>query len=625
MDSFVSAGLFAFLASFSLGACITWGIVRLALSLPWLARPSSNRLHIAPTPVWGGVAIFLAFLLAAFISGVFHTREAAEAAAFASGIFILGLIDDIWKLRPNWKLFGQVLCAVPPLFLVFRHSLTGSRLIDVPLALLWIVGITNAFNLLDNINGLSAGTAVLVSGFQAVIFLHQGQPALALGCIALDGALLGFLVFNFPSGRIFMGDSGSLFVGFLLAVTTLIGAEFPAKNHSVSLLFPLLVMVVPVCDTTLVTLTRILKGRPISMGGTDHLSHRLIAYGLSAKSTVLALWALTFLSGIVAILTVSFGFPRLISIAALLLIAITLFGTYLTRFELHAQSMSSRQAQVCPRLPSWISGSLIVLFDFVLITTAYYIAYLLRFDGAISQDDMHLFISTIVELTLIKLAVFFVFGAYRPWWDYFGLRDAYRFGSASTLSSLIAVTYFSIIYRFAGFSRVVFVLDFLVFTLLAFAFRFSFRLFDDLAPANHRKRALIYGADSSGETALQLVSKHFRFRVVGFLDDDHGKVGYSIHSVPVRGCARDLERIVREWGVQVVLIAGSATEDTKTKLRNLCRDSGIALMGLRMTLEDLQPVQADDRRSRERAVTQASSPEVIQETAPKALSKAGPA
>ena len=508
------------------------------------------------------------------------------------------------KLRPRWKLAGQILIALPLLIFVLHYSLTGNRLIDVPLALLWIVGITNAFNLLDNINGLSAGTAVLVSGFQAVLFLNQGKPAVALACVALAGALLGFLIFNFPKGRVFMGDSGSLFIGFSLAVTTLMSTESTFKNRSISLLFPLLVMVVPVCDTTLVTLTRILKGHPVSVGGTDHLSHRLLAYGLSEKSTVLALWALTLLSGILGILTVSYGLPPFLSVATLLLVAVTLFGTYLTRFELHAQSNSLNQIARRPRIASWIRSSLILLFECVLITTAYYIAYLLRFDGAISRDDMHLFASTVVELVLIKIGVFVILGAYRPRWDYFGLRDAYLFGIASVLASIIAITYFSVVYRFYGFSRVVFVLDFLVFTLLTLVFRFSFRLFEDLAPANHRKRALIYGADSSGESSLlYLVSKHYRFRVVGFLDDDRGKLGHSIHSVPIRGCTQDLNRIAKEWDVQVVLITASATEDTKAKLRHLCSHLGIALMALRLILEDLQPAPAEDLHTSEPPVT----------------------
>jgi len=621
MNSFTSSGLIAFFVSFCLGACLTWAILRLALRLPWLARPSSGRLHIAPTPVWGGVAIFLAFLSSALIRGLFHDREAAEIAIFASGIFFLGLIDDIWKLQPRWKLVGQILCSLPPLIFIFRPSLTGNRLIDVPLALLWMVGITNAFNLLDNINGLSSGTAVLVSGFLATIFLGERQMALALLSLALGGAILGFIIFNFPKGRIFMGDSGSLFIGFWLAAAMLAGANFSAKNHLGSYLFPLLVMIVPICDTTLVTLTRILRGRPVSAGGTGHVSHRLIAYGFSEKSAVVALWALSFLSSVLGMFAVSYGPPRFFTIVTLLLVALVLFGTYLARFELNVQSASPQEAARRPRIAPWVRISLRVLFDIVLIVVAYYTAYVLRFDGKISSGDMHLFVSTSAELMLIKLGVFCAFGAYRPWWEYFGLKDAYRLGGASVLASLIAVTYFSTVYRFYGFSRIVIALDFLVFTLLVLAFRFSYRLFDELAPANHRTNALICGADTLGETALQLASKHYCFRVVGFLDDDHGKRNLSIHSVPIRGCTQDLEQIAKQWNVRVILLTPSATEETSTKLRTLCRSLGMTLMRLRFELEGVEGVA--DTSLVHPVPSESIWPEAIGEVAQKVLSKAG--
>src|SRR5580704_16698913 len=150
------------LLSFTLGVCCTFAILHLASRLPWLARSSSNRLQVAPTPVWGGVAIFLSFVVVAAIRGLFHNGELAAAAICASGVFLLGLVDDIWGLRPRWKLLGQSVFAAVPISFVISHPLTGNRPIDVTIAFVWVVGITNAFNLLDNINGLSAGTAVLV-------------------------------------------------------------------------------------------------------------------------------------------------------------------------------------------------------------------------------------------------------------------------------------------------------------------------------------------------------------------------------------------------------------------------------------------------------------------------------
>jgi len=537
------------------------------------------------------VAIFLTFLLSNLIPNLLPNRGVVLLQITAGGAFALGLIDDLWDLKPRWKLCGQIVLSVILLTFGPSFTITGMNLPDILLALLWLVGITNAFNLLDNINGLAAGTAVLVAGCQSALFFLAGDSSRGILCLAFMGATMGFLVFNFPSGRIFMGDSGSHFIGFWLAGITLSGISVSTTNHFSSLLFPVMLMVVPICDTTLVTLTRGIRRRPVSVGGTDHLSHRLIAYGFTEKGAVLTLWALSSLSGGLVMLVFAYGFSSLFSIVTLLLVAVAVFGIYLTRFELHGQPRSQQREIGSLRVAPWAHTSSRVLFDVVLIVAAYYTAYLLRFDGGISKGDIQLLFSTLAELTLIKLGVFVAFGAYRPRWEYFGLRDAYRIGGASLLASVIAVTYFSVVYRFYGFSRIVIALDFLVFTLFMLAFRFSFRLLDELAPANHRKNILIYGADDEGEGALQLISKRFPLRVVGFLDDDKTKRGLSIHSVSVRGGLGDLEQLVKQFSVRAVLLTPSSPADVQSRLQSMCRTLNIRLTRLRLNLEDVNDAE----------------------------------
>lgn len=583
---FAPSALTTVISSFALATGLTLGILYVSGRLGWLARSSSNRLHVAPTPVWGGVAIFTAFVSVAGLRGLLsHDLSAPLVCVF--GIFALGLVDDIWKLRPRWKLFGEIICALAPILFVNRHPLTGNRPLDLLLASVWVVGITNAFNLLDNINGLSGGTAVLVSGLQAAFFVHHGQTSLALECMVFGAAILGFLVFNFPAGRIFMGDSGSLFIGFWLASATLTGTQFSSSDGLGTLLFPLLVMVIPICDTTLVTLTRISRGYPVSVGGTDHLSHRLVAYGFTRNWAVLALWAFTLCSGALGYFAVSNRLPPFLSVITFVIVGVALFGTYLARFELRVHAGETRTAVAPPKVAAWVRIGARVLFDLLLFVTAYYTAYLIRFDGDTSLPDMYLLTSTIVEIALIKLGVFVAFGAYRPWWDYFGLRDAYRLVASSALASLTTVAYLSVVYRFYGFSRIIIALDFLIFTMLALIFRFSFRLLDEIAPANHRTNVFIYGANSEGETALQFVTKHFRYRVVGFLDDDSGKRHFSIHSVPIRGGTQDLERLCKQWNARALLIAPSTTEEAKYRFSRLCHALGIKLLCLHLAVEEL--------------------------------------
>jgi UDP-GlcNAc:undecaprenyl-phosphate/decaprenyl-phosphate GlcNAc-1-phosphate transferase len=620
MKSFASSATVALFSAWALAAACTFCMVRLAARWPWLARSSSNRLHVAPTPVWGGVAIFLSFLAVASVAGLIEGLEPVTLAASALGAFLLGLADDIWKLRPRWKLLGQIACAVVPASFVLHHPISGNPSLDFLIALFWIVGITNAFNLLDNVNGLSAGTAVLVASFQAAFYIHSGEQDRALLAVVFAGSCLGFLVFNFPGGRIFMGDSGSLFTGLWLGALALPHSTTLAKGQLGFVLFPLLLMIVPICDTTLVTFTRLLKGTPISNGGTDHLSHRLIAYGFSRHSAVIVLWIFSIIGGGVGLMAVSVGPPPLLSVAVLLFVGLAIFGTYLTRFDLNSQAGPAVTASPRLRIASWLRISLTVLLDATLIVAAYYTGYLVRFDGQISQADIHLLVSTTAEVLLIKLSVLIAFGAYRPSWDYFGLKDAYRLIGTSAVASLVAIAYFAAVYRFFGFSRIVIAVDFLVLTFVMLVFRFSFRLFDELAPANHRTNILIYGADPAGETALQLVSKHYRFRVVGFVDDDRGKTNLSIHSVPIRGCTQDLARVSQRWRARAVLLTPSASPEEKSRLSLLCHAAGIKLLRLDLAITDLT------------ALTQSNSSEISimsdaflserVEASPKALSKA---
>ncbi|MFZ0523466.1 MAG: hypothetical protein WAL95_20735 [Candidatus Acidiferrales bacterium] len=574
--------------SLSLSAIVTWVVCGLALRFQWVPTPVADRLPVAPAPILGGIAIYFAFVAAALVANLFVTPSEVLLFTAASGAFLLGLIDDFHSLQPRWKLLGQGVISVALLRLIPNLSITGVKPLDICIAMLWLIGITNAFNLLDNIHGLCAGTAILVACFQSALFFLQGNTSLALLLLAFAGATLGFLVFNFPSGRIFMGDSGSLFIGFWLASTALIGVNsWGAAHHAGSLLFPVLVMIVPICDTTLVTFTRKLRRRSISSGGTDHLSHRLVAYGFSKRGAVVTLWCLSFLVGTVALLTVRYGITSFVSMVAILLVSVAIFGVYLARFELRSHGSTVEMPGYAFRPPKWLGIVLGALCDLVLVVAAYYSSYLLRFDAGVHAPDMRLLVHSLPEVVLIKLAVFTGLGVYRRWWQYFGLKDAFRIVWTSAIASLTAVAYFAAVYRFYGFSRVVFVLDFLAFTFLVLLFRFSFRLFDSYAPANHRANILIYGADDHGETALQLVTKRYPLRVVGFLDADNAKKNLCIHSIPVRGSLKHLDHLVQQCNIRAVLLTSSTTQDERIHLQAKCRKLGIGLMRIRFELEDL--------------------------------------
>lgn len=574
-------------SSIALSMALTWVICRIAMRLGWVSRPIPDRMPVSPTPILGGTAIFLAFLLCAGILGNFRDPMVALLIWTAAAAYVLGTIDDFCRLSPRWKLFGQVVIGL--IFLSFAPavSLTGVRLLDLLIAAVWIIGITNAFNLLDNINGLCGGTAVLVGVFQGAHFFISGNEQLGWLSIGFAGAICGFLVFNFPSGRIFMGDSGSMLVGFWLASTTLTGVRYSHRNHITSTLFPLLIMIVPICDTTLVTLTRMLRRRPISLGGTDHLSHRLVAYGFSKRDAVLALWCVSLLMGVVALLTLIYGAFSLVSTVALLVVAVAIVGVYLTRFELRPPSIASETASRPLHSPKWLQLGMQLSCDAILAVAAYYTAYLLRFDSMAQSRNMVVFYDSVLQLLIIKVTVFVALGAYRRWWQYFGLKDALRIGFASAVASLTVIAYFAAAYRLYNFSRIVFALDFLAFTLLAISVRFSFRLFDSFAPTNHRVNVVIYGADDEGETTLHFVAKHYPIRVIGFLDADEAKRNLMIHSIPVRGDLTHLLDLTRDWNVKAVLLSSCLGPDETARLQTECRRLGIELLRLRFELEEL--------------------------------------
>lgn len=582
-----------FLTALLLGLVSTSLVQQAAVRFHVVAVPSEERWHRAPTPLLGGVAIVFAFVLTGLGLNLF-AGDIRRLLWVSLGMFFLGLIDDLRKLTPATKLAGQLVLSSTLLFLGLRLSLTGIAPLDFLLSLLWLVGITNSFNLLDNVNGLCAGIATLVALFRAALFAFEGELVGALLCLALAGAAIGFLHFNFPAASIFMGDSGSLFLGFWLGGITLTASHPYTKNYALLLAIPVIIMLVPIFDTTLVTLTRRLSGRPISQGGRDHVSHRLVAYGFSDHHAVLAIWGVSFLSGSVALLMAIYGENRLLGIASVLVLSLILFGIYLSRYE--HRTITNHLAEV--RVLRWLSFhhsalALTALFDLILMVVSYHLAYLLKFEGLVSNEIQRIFVRSLPELMLIKFGIFVVFGVYRRVWKYFGLEDALALGWASVVASSTAVLYFSFVYRLAGLSRTIFVLDLFLFTSLVLAFRFSFRILDRAATTTSRlERVVIYADDDNGELALRLIRSRRQFVPVGFLGNDARRAKHWIHGVSVLGCVKDLNRLAEKHRIGAVVLASEMDSLTRAQLEEACRSQGLALLQVKLEIEQIRPSPA---------------------------------
>ncbi|MBI3970105.1 MAG: undecaprenyl/decaprenyl-phosphate alpha-N-acetylglucosaminyl 1-phosphate transferase [Chloroflexi bacterium] len=326
-----------------------------------LDQPSQRKVHVRPTPLLGGVAIYAGFWLAVLIVSrlevaapeVFLPATTIELGAIFVAtltLMLLGLADDMWKrqqvaqsetddtgqrkpggLPPHVKLAGQLLAALIAVAGGLQFEVFGVWWLDVSLTVLWIVGISNAINLLDNMDGLSAGATTIAASFFFIIAALNGQLLVGIMALALAGACLGFLRYNFNPATVFMGDAGTLFMGFLLAA---IGLKLKATGPAWwSFVLVVVVLALPIFDTSLVTAYRLWKGRHVAQGGKDHTSHRLVKLGLPHRQAVLVLYAASVAAGTLA-LALARGGQAFGEIVALPALALTVgAGLLLARIE----------------------------------------------------------------------------------------------------------------------------------------------------------------------------------------------------------------------------------------------------------------------------------------------------
>jgi UDP-GlcNAc:undecaprenyl-phosphate GlcNAc-1-phosphate transferase len=314
------------------GLVITPLVIRGAVARELYDTPDTRRLHTQPIPRLGGIVIYVATVLGlvtAYFLGVVGGEASPERQRFFTGVllggtvlFAAGLVDDLRGLRPLTKLAAQCVAAV----IVYLYGLQIQVVtlgppsealslgwLALPLTVLWIVGVTNAFNVVDNMDGLATGLALVALATVAAAALVLGNSDVALVCLALTGALLGFLPYNFNPARIFLGDSGSLFVGFMLAVLSVHGALKSATAVLVAV--PFFALAVPLFDLSLSIVRRWLRGVPIFVGDTRHISHRLLAIGFTQRRVVTVLSLVAGAFGLLGLLLAFTPQPALRQIA----------------------------------------------------------------------------------------------------------------------------------------------------------------------------------------------------------------------------------------------------------------------------------------------------------------------
>jgi UDP-GlcNAc:undecaprenyl-phosphate/decaprenyl-phosphate GlcNAc-1-phosphate transferase len=598
----MAEGLCLFLlpsSSFLLTVLLVPPIRHLAVRLSCIALPTGKRWHRRATPSLGGGAFFLGFLLPTLL--VSPNPSASLPLLFvAAQMFILGICDDLRRINPATKLMGQIIAAATAIFFGYSLHFSTWPPLDTLLTALWIVGLANAVNLLDNMDGLAGGIGLIAVLYLTFLLRQRGDLQHSLLALALAGAIAGFLIYNFHPASIFMGDAGSLFLGSTLSLLTL-HAQGQASNILSLVAVPTLILLVPIFDISLVTFTRILRGQSISQGGKDHTSHRLVILGLPEPKPVLLLYLMAAISGGTALLIESLSYALSLALVPLVVLSFALFTAYLAQVEIVSEEDGKRMAEE-KKLPALVIALtykrrlLEVILDLFLISFAYYLAFVLRFDFHLDAAHLKLYVTSLPLVLTATYGAFFFFGIYRGLWRYTGLEDLLRLARGVISGTLLAALAVLFLYRFVGYSRAVFVLYAILLFLGMAASRLSFRCFALLLarPRTNGPAVLIYGAGDGGEVVVRECRKNptLGYRPLGFLDDDPRKQGRAILGLPVFGGLDKLEEILTREKVEGIIISSSSilANGNAEKVRALCAGEDVWVRRLSFEfVEELVP------------------------------------
>lgn len=528
-----------FLVSFVLVLILTPFFRKLAFKTNFLDYPDPRKVHSSPTPLLGGTSVFLGFaggVLLSLFSGIRWTNELS--GVFLGGLIILGLglLDDKRGMSPGVKFLGQILASF--LFLLVSRSLgiLDFGFFENLLLLLWMVGLMNAFNFLDNMDGLCSGISFIAAAAFLAVFIFTSQTAPSILCLSLMGALLGFLIYNFPPAKIFLGDAGSMFNGFILAA---LGIFFAKKNSSFNqLLVPLLILSYPIFDISLVTVTRFKEGRKIYKGGKDHSSHRLMNLGFRLKKTLGSIYLISLGLGIIAFLVFYLiESPWKVLIAFCVGILLAVLGSHLHR----------RFARVGEKL--WL-----IFLDIISVNSAFLFFYWLRFESGFFDTSVVIplseYVIPAIWITLYWLVLFAILGLYEIGWELPVKEEWFRIIKAAILGMAI----------FSLASIGIVSLRFLsLYTLSLSLFLLFFRTLYGLAQrvlysrGKGLRKSIIVGTKGTAQELNRLLhtGPNPGFSVLGFISE----YGDTPEGLKVLGSLEDLDNILKKTRAEVLIFA----------------------------------------------------------------------
>jgi UDP-GlcNAc:undecaprenyl-phosphate GlcNAc-1-phosphate transferase len=522
--------------------------------------PNERSSHDRPKPRFGGIAIVGAFLVtfAAACAWVEPLRDLAPLAAGVAVLFAAGLVDDWRGLGVGAKLGVQVLAAGVALAsgVVLDHAtlpVVGAVSFGwfaYPLTLVVFVASINFYNFIDGIDGLAAGGAFIAGGFLALIAAMAGQPALAAASAMASGSALGFLQYNFPPSKLFMGDGGSTFFGYCFAYLAIAGSN---ASPGVPIFVPVLLLSSLYLDAGLTIVRRLARGEKVFRPHRTHYYQRLLQLGFNHKQVTLLEYLILGLLGASALLYVRAGELFAPVMSAVWVALFTLSILKIRALERGGRLFWERRLVF------------LIATDLAAIVTAYLGAYFLRMNFQFTQAEGMAVLRALPIVVVVRSACFFKYGLYRSMWRYTSVADVVRVIKAVTAGSAIILAAVVLLYRFVAFPRTLFLIEYFLLTSLILGVRFSTRLFHEIGREPQGGAVRRYGIIGAGDEAEQL-AREIRSQgpsraVACFVDDDPRRVGLTVHGVPVEGPAERLEGICRRHRLDALVYAAAGRDE----------------------------------------------------------------
>ncbi|WP_259225114.1 hypothetical protein [Salinibacter ruber] len=589
---------------------LTPAMIKAAYTFDWVDYPQADRWHATPTALMGGVAMYgagaLALLLLGPLAGV--GTDVGLIGGGATLLFAVGMVDDLWGVGPTTKLAAQVGAAV--LLMAAGHGFGPEWPLwaSAPVTLVWVIGITNAVNLLDNMDGLAAGiggiAAVALTAFAAA---GGALPAALLGG-TVGGAALGFLWFNAKPARIFMGDCGSLVLGYGVAALAVMGQGAVAAGPGVAVLVPICALAVPILDTTLVTVARTQAGRPVTNGGQDHTSHRLVTLGLSESAAVGILHGMGAAAGGVGLTALVVEPTLFYAACAFGTVALGVIGGSLGRLDVYrAARVGGDGAPSVSTSPSsnaqagqgrWQTVAAYLVGDGLLIGGALAAAHALVGSGGLAGGEGVPIVEGGLLVGAIQLAVLYAMGLYQRLWRHAGTPGIARIVGTILLAQAATAGGLALVYGLGAVSAPLLMVDGLILTLGVLGSRLGLRglqrgasLYRSrVAPAESTSNVLLYGTGERGMLALRaLRDAEETDRVpVGFVDPDPSKKNQVVQGLPVFGGAGACADLCREHDIDEVIVAvGDAAADREQEVARQCAEVGVACRSFDVRMKPL--------------------------------------